>query len=153
MVYDHRGERRRCDEVDIDEEKDRGGEAPSSFDREFGAWLDKRTRQRGALRRISGHMEVVGSDGGHVGTVDRTRGDHIVLTRNDATAGDVHHAIPSGWIEDVTDKVALNLRAEEAMERWRIAGRSRALFEREGSGSDGPHVLNRSFFGTYPEKP
>lgn len=104
-----------------------------------------------AVERIRAHMEVVGSDGGHVGIVDCVRGEHIVLTRKDENAGGVHHAIPCGWIERVDGKVVLSLSAAEAMERWRTEGRSRALFEREDSGSGGPHVLGRSFPGTYSE--
>jgi hypothetical protein len=102
-----------------------------------------------AVARVRPHMEVVGSDGGHVGTVDKVRGEHIVLTRSGDEAGGVHHAIPCGWIDGVDDKVVLNLTAEEATSRWREEGRSRALFERENSGSDGPRMLNRSFPGTY----
>ena len=32
------------------------------------------------------------------------------------------------------------------------SGHRRALFEREDSGSRGPHMLNRAFSGTYPEE-
>ncbi|MGQ0661193.1 DUF2171 domain-containing protein [Sphingosinicella sp.] len=127
-------------------------ENQSRFDREFGAWRDKRGRQREALERVTEHMEVLGSDGQHVGTVDKVRGDSVILTRNDAAAGGVHHSIPCGWIEEVGDKVTLNLGADDAKERWRTESRNRALFEREDSGSRGPHMLNRAFSGTYPEE-
>ena len=127
-------------------------ENQSRFDREFGAWRDRRGRQRDSLQRVNAHMEVVGSDGGHIGTVDNVRGDHIILTKSDQAAGGVHHSVPCGWIEEVGDKVILNLGADEAKERWRTEGRSRALFEREDSGSRGPHMLNRAFSGTYPEE-
>lgn len=103
------------------------------------------------VEKIRAQMEVRGSDNGHVGMVDCLRGDHIVLTRSDATAGGEHHAIPAGWVTKVDDKVHLSLKADEAMARWRTEERSRALFEREDSGSDGPHVLDRAFKGTYPE--
>ena len=46
----------------------------------------------------------------------------------------------------------LNLTAEDATTRWREESRSRALFERTDSGSTGPHVLNRSFAGTYRDE-
>jgi hypothetical protein len=103
------------------------------------------------VERIRPHMEVRGSDNGHVGMVDCLRGEHIVLTKRDATAGGVHHGIPAGWVTKVDDKVHLGITADEAMARWRTEERSRALFEREDSGSDGPHILNRAFGGTYPE--
>jgi hypothetical protein len=103
------------------------------------------------VEKIRPHMDVRGSDGGHVGMVDALRGEHIVLTKRDATAGGAHHAIPAGWVTKVDDKVHLSLPADEAMARWRTEERSRALFEREDSGSDGPHILDRAFKGTYPE--
>ncbi len=127
-------------------------ENQSRFDREFGAWRERRGAQRQAVGRVVAHMEVVGSDGAHVGTVDDTRGDDIVLTRSDPEAGGIHHRIPCGWVDRVEDKVILNLTAEEATTRWREDSRSRALFERPNSGTSGPHMLNRSFSGTYSDK-
>jgi hypothetical protein len=102
------------------------------------------------VEKIKAHMEVLGADGGHVGTVDCLRGGHIVLTKSDADADDAHHGIPAGWVAKVDRKVHLNLPAAEARTRWRVEPRSRALFEREDSGSDGPHILDRAFSGTYP---
>ena len=75
-------------------------------------------------------MEVVGSDGSHVGTVDCTSGDSIILTKSDPNARGHHHRIPCGWVESVDSKVALNITAEEAMRRWRDAEDSGALFDR-----------------------
>ena len=108
-----------------------------------------------AVERIREQMEVRGADGGHVGMVDCLRGEHIVLNKRDATAGGVHHAIPLGWVARADAKlneVHLTVTAEEAMRRWRVEERSRALFEREDSGSDGPHMLERAFKGTYGEE-
>jgi hypothetical protein len=103
------------------------------------------------VEKIRAHMEVLGSDGLHVGTVDCLRGEHIVLTKSDPVAGGVHHGIPAGWVGKVDDKVHLTLSAPEARTRWREEGRSRALFEQERSGSDGPHGLERAFSGTYKD--
>ena len=141
--------RRRIEELDRDYE-DYLHETQSSFDREFGAWRERRGEQRKSVGRVAEHMEVVGSDGTHVGKVDRVRGDTIVLTRSDPAAGGVHHAIPCGWVQSVDDKVTLNLTGEQATERWREDDRGRALFER-ARRDRGPHVLNRSFAGTYPD--
>ncbi len=139
--------RRQMAELDRDYD-DYVHENQSRFDREFGTWRERRGVQRSAVGRVTEHMEVIGSDGAHVGKVDKVRGDTIVLTRNDPAAGGVHHAIPCGWVETVDDKVTLNLTAEEASTRWREDDRGRALFERERS-ERGPHILNRSFSGTY----
>jgi hypothetical protein len=38
------------------------------------------------------------------------------------------------------------------MTEWRDEERGRALFEKPNQGSEGPHVLNRSFSGTYPDE-
>jgi hypothetical protein len=142
---------RQLGELDRDYDEYRR-ENQARFDREFGDWRARRSEQRAALGRAGEHMEVVGSDGGHVGTVDCRRGDRLVLTKSDEAAGGVHHMIPCAWIDRVDDKVVLDIDAAEARRRWQADHRSRALFEREDSGRRGPHVLNRSFAGTYPDE-
>lgn len=124
-------------------------EHQSRFEEDFGQWRTKRTEQRRSMGQVTEQMEVVGSDGEHIGTVDKVRGDRIILTKNDENAGGVHHSIPCSWIDSVEDKVKVNKSKDEAMRAWRDEDRSRALFEREDSGSGGPHMLNRSFSGTY----
>ena len=47
-----------------------------------------------AVPQVREHMEVVGSDGEHVGTVDTLRGDRIILTKSDSDAGGVHRLCP-----------------------------------------------------------
>jgi hypothetical protein len=99
-------------------------------------------------------MEVLGSDGSHVGTVDKVRGDRILLTRTDSDAGGHHHSIPSRWIQSVDDRVILRKTAEEAKAHWRDEERSGALFRGESSDAGGQDWstegnLNRSFSGTY----
>jgi hypothetical protein len=121
------------------------GAAPGGFAIRDASWHED-------VEKIRAHMEVLGADGGHVGTVDCLRGGHIVLTKNDPAAGGAHHGIPAGWVAKVDKKVHLSLAAAEAQARWRVEGRSRALFERENSGSDGPHALDRAFSGTYPRE-
>jgi hypothetical protein len=106
-------------------------EHQSRFDKEFGEWRERRGRQRQAVSRVTEHMEVVGSDGSHVGTVDCARGESIILTRSDPSAGGHHHIIPCGWVDNVDDKVRLNLTAGEAMKSWRDEEQSSALFDRD----------------------
>jgi hypothetical protein len=140
--------RRQIEEIDRDYDEYRR-EHQSKFDEEFGGWRSKRQTQRQMLNRVDDHMEVVGSDGTHVGTVDKVAGDRIILTKSDADAGGMHHSVPCSWIENVDQKVTLNRTAEQARLDWRSEERNRALFERPDSGSEGPHILNRSFAGTY----
>ena len=125
-------------------------ENASRFEREFGAWRNERQQQRGCLARVTEHMEVVGSDGAQVGTVDCVRGDRIILSKGDPEAGGRHHSIPSRWIASVDDKVAIRKTADEAHAHWRDEERNQALFGAEEEERDtGGHMLNRSFSGTY----
>lgn len=69
---------------------------------------------------IREHMEVIGSDGGHVGRVDHVAGEEIELAKLDLGAGLKHHLIPLTWVDDVIDdKVRLNITKEAAKSAWR----------------------------------
>lgn len=77
---------------------------------------------------IREHMEVIGADGAHLGTVDRVEGDRIKLIRADSGVAheEHHHFIPRGLVADVEgDKVRLSANADVAAD----------LFEQEESGS------------------
>ena len=66
------------------------------------------------------HMEVVGSDGGHVGRVDHVVGDEIELTKLDLTAGLKHHMIPLSWVDRVEDDTIYLDRTKETVKgTWR----------------------------------
>lgn len=69
----------------------------------------------GAIRE---HMEVVGSDGKHVGKVDHVRGSEIELAKLDLGSGLKHHLIPTSWVDRVDEHVHLNLTQDEAKARW-----------------------------------
>jgi hypothetical protein len=140
--------RRQIEALDNDYDEYRR-EHQSKFDQEFHGWREKRQGQRSSMSRVTEHMEVVGSDGSHVGTVDAVKGDRIILTKSDEASGGRHHSIPCSWIESVDDKVTINRSAEDAHRAWRDEENNRALFEREDQGSEGPRVLDRSFRGTY----
>lgn len=69
---------------------------------------------------IREHMEVIGSDGGHVGRVDHVIGGDIELAKFDFGGGLKHHLIPLSWVDDVADeKVRLNLTKDAAKAAWR----------------------------------
>jgi len=143
--------RRQIEDLDRDYDEYRR-EHQSKFEAEFGGWRQKRASQRQMLGKVSEHMEVVGSDGTHVGKVDKVRGDRIILAKSDPNAGGMHHSVPCGWVESVEDKVVLNRTSVSAMDSWRNEDNGRALFERPDQGSEGPHALDRSFSGTYGGK-
>jgi len=70
--------------------------------------------------QIREHMEVVGSDGAHVGTVDRIEGQRIKLTKSDPASGGQHRYIDLVMVEEVKDgSVCLSQTAEEAQRAWR----------------------------------
>jgi hypothetical protein len=125
-------------------------EHQSKFENDFGSWRERRQQKRGLLGQIREHMEVVGKDDEHVGTVDKVAGDRIILTKSDPESGGVHHSLSCSDIDRVEgDRVILDCSAEDARKRWRDEHRSRALFERDDQGEMGPRVLDRSFEGTY----
>jgi hypothetical protein len=68
---------------------------------------------------IAEHMEVVGSDGDHLGKVDHVVGNDIELAKLDLGAGFKHHLIPVSWVASVDDKVHLRLTKDEAKAAWR----------------------------------
>lgn len=76
-----------------------------------------------AMRESSGasireHMEVLSSDGQHIGMVDTVDGNRIKLTRQDPQSGGQHHYIPFDWVSNVDQHVHLTKNAQEAMSQW-----------------------------------
>ena len=69
--------------------------------------------------KIREHMEVIGADGVHVGTVDKIEGERIKLTKLDSGQGTHkghHHYIPSSLIAEVEgDKVRLSANSDVAV--------------------------------------
>ena len=86
------------------------------------------------LSQVREHMEVVGADGVHIGTVDKVEGGRIKLTKKDAEPQiegaeggghqGHHHFIPGGLVAAVDgDRVRLSANADVAV-----------TFEEEESG-------------------
>jgi hypothetical protein len=79
------------------------------------------------FENIREHMEVIGADGVHIGTVDRVEGDRIKLIRADSGLAhqEHHHFIPRGLVADVEgEQVRLTARGDVVAD----------LFEEEPSG-------------------
>jgi len=71
-------------------------------------------------QKIREHMEVLGSDGQHVGVVDGLEGeDHIKLTKQDPEADGLHHYIPMDWVDHVDAHVHLRKSSHEAKREWK----------------------------------
>jgi hypothetical protein len=83
------------------------------------------------LSDIREHMEVIGADGVHVGTVDKVEGGRIKLTRADSGShADHHHYISGGLVAAVEgDRVRLSANGAEAA----------LLEEEEGGGPLADH--------------
>jgi len=68
---------------------------------------------------VKEHMEVIGADGAHVGTVDRVAGDRIKLVKADSGEGTHqghHHFIPRGLVAEVEgDTVRLSANGDVAV--------------------------------------
>ncbi len=73
----------------------------------------------GDFSTIREHMEVIGADGVHVGTIDKVEGDRIKLTKADAGQGSHeghHHFIARGLVADVEgEQVRLSANADVAL--------------------------------------
>jgi hypothetical protein len=71
------------------------------------------------VQEIREHMEVIGADGVHVGTVDRVEGSRIKLTKKDSGEGTHkghHHFIARGLVADVEgNRVRLSANADVAV--------------------------------------
>lgn len=67
---------------------------------------------------IHPEMAVVGSDGEHVGIVDRVDGEMIRLSATDPTAGGQAHYIPISWVDSVESAVRLRISSSEAGQAW-----------------------------------
>ena len=78
------------------------------------------------IDKVREHMEIVGADGAHIGTVDRVEGNRIKMTKPDSGShGDHHHYIPGGLVSGIEgNKVRLSANADNAI-----------LFEEEEGGT------------------
>jgi hypothetical protein len=79
------------------------------------------------LSAVREHMDVIGADGVHLGTVDKVEGHRIKLTRSDGGShGDHHHYISAGLVAEVEgNQVRLSANAANAA----------LLEEEEGGGA------------------
>ena len=79
------------------------------------------------LDGIKAHMEVIGADGVHIGTVDKVEGGRIKLTKADSGEGSHqghHHFIEGGLVAEIEgNKVRLS-----------ATGANAVLYEKEEDG-------------------
>lgn len=77
------------------------------------------------LSQIKEHMEVVGADGVHLGTVDRVEGNRIKLSKADSGSHEGHHHYLSAGLVAAVEGNQVRLSA---------SGANAALFEEEKDG-------------------
>jgi hypothetical protein len=69
--------------------------------------------------KLKEHMEIIGADGAHVGTVDKVEGQRIKLTKKDSGEGHHkghHHFIKLSLVADVEgNKVRLSANGDVAV--------------------------------------
>jgi hypothetical protein len=66
---------------------------------------------------IRQNMEVLGSDGSHVGTVEQIHDSETIKLACDEAGGESHY-IPMTWVRHAEIKVHLRHTGEEARARW-----------------------------------
>lgn len=69
------------------------------------------------LSQLKEHMEIVGADGVHIGTLDKVEGDRLKLTKPDSGShGDHHHYLSTGLIAAVEgDRIRLSANSDAAI--------------------------------------
>jgi hypothetical protein len=70
-----------------------------------------------SISQVREHMEIIGADGVHVGTVDKVEGDRIKMTKADSGShSGHHHYISSGLISGIDgNRVRLSANADNAV--------------------------------------
>lgn len=77
------------------------------------------------LSRITEHMEIIGADGVHIGTVDKVESDRIKMTKADSGSHSDHHHYISGGLVAAVEGNQVRLSA---------AGDAAVLLEEEEGG-------------------
>lgn len=77
------------------------------------------------LSQIKEHMEIIGADGVHIGTVDKVEGDRIKMTKADSGSHADHHHYFSGGLVAAVEGNQVRLSA---------AGSAAVLLEEEEGG-------------------
>ncbi len=77
------------------------------------------------LSTITEHMEVIGADSAHIGTVDKVEGNRIKLIKSDSGSHKDHHHYISGGLVAGVNGIQVRLTAN---------GAEAALLEEEEGG-------------------
>ena len=86
------------------------------------------------ISQVREHMDVIGADGVHIGTVDKVEGDRIKLTKQDSGSHSGHHHYISGGLVAGIEGNQVRLSAN---------GDAAVLLEEEKGGGA---IMDRSLF-------
>lgn len=66
------------------------------------------------ISKIEEHMEIIGADGTHIGTVDRVEDDRIKMTKSDSSShSGHHHYVSTALVVGIdSDRVHLSINAD-----------------------------------------
>ena len=161
---------RQIEDLDRDYDEYRR-EHQSRFENEFSNFRTQRQTKRQLLGQIREHAEVVDESGERIGTVDKVRGDKVILTKNDPEANGVHRSFTCSLLDRIEDgkvyltgkKDSIRSRLQEERDEGQSGGMLGGLFgsdrerdeDRRSSMSrtdEGPHMLDKSFSGTYDDE-
>lgn len=115
-------------------------EHQSRFENEFSGFRTQRQTKRQMLQSIREHAEVVDESGQHIGTVDKVRGEKVIMTKNDPEAHGVHRSFTCSLLERVEDGKVYLSGSKDSI-------RSRLTEERQDDqgGSQGGGMLGGLF--------
>ncbi|GAA4003869.1 DUF2171 domain-containing protein [Sphingomonas humi] len=105
-------------------------EHQSRFENEFSGFRQQRQTKRQLLQSIREHAEVVDETGQHIGTVDKVRGEKVILTKNDPEAHGVHRSFTCSLLDRVEDGKVYLTGTKDSI-------RSRLTEERDEGKQDG----------------
>lgn len=88
------------------------------------------------LGEVSSGQQVIGSDGGMIGTVVGVEGD-VIAVQGAAEHGSGHHHVPADWIDHVDTHVHLNRTASLARETWTTHAQDQGAGHSQGRGASG----------------
>ena len=86
------------------------------------------------VHNVRSGMQVIGSDGGMIGTVSGIEGDQIAVASAGEHAGH-HHHVPSNWVARVDEHVHLDRPAAVAWDSWKAHHQDGGVTGRSAPGT------------------
>jgi hypothetical protein len=104
------------------------------------------------VSQIREHMEVLGSDGERVGTVDRLDGDDMIKLAHTDSPDGKHHYLAVDLVDRIDEQVHLSVTAEEAVAEWEDEDEDEEVSLDEETMSFGDTAEDEEDLDTRPEE-